>query len=137
MKATFTPYQVSPGEEYMSKKQLGHFQQILLQQKNNLIIEVERTVRHLQDEALIFSDPNDQASQEAEFSIELRTMDRERKLIKKIDKVIKTIDSGNYGFCVSCGAEIGLRRLEARPAATLCIDCKTREESQEKFYISR
>jgi DnaK suppressor protein len=137
MKATFTPYQVSPEEEYMSERQLEHFQQILLQWKNNLIVEVDRTVRHLQDDASIFSDPNDQASQEAEFTVELRTMDRERKLIKKIDDVIKNIESGNYGFCVYCGAEIGLRRLEARPTATLCIDCKTREETQEKFYTSR
>jgi len=134
MKATFTPYQVGPGEEYMSDRQLEHFRQILLQWKNNLIVEVERTVRHLQDDASIFSDPNDQASQEAEFTIELRTMDRERKLIQKIDNVIKNISDRKYGFCVSCGAEIGLRRLEVRPTATQCIDCKTREENQEKYY---
>jgi len=95
---------------------------------------VERTVRHLQDDASIFSDPNDQASQEAEFSIELRTMERERKLIQKIDNAIANIYDGKYGFCVSCGAEIGLRRLEVRPAATQCIVCKTREENQEKDY---
>ncbi|KHD08828.1 molecular chaperone DnaK [Candidatus Thiomargarita nelsonii] len=134
MRATFTPYQIGQEEEYMSDKQLEHFREILLQWKNNLIIEVDRTVRHLQDDGSIFSDPNDQASQEAEFTLELRTMDRERKLIKKIDNVIKTTCDGKYGFCMSCGAEIGLRRLEVRPTATQCIDCKTRDENQEKFY---
>ncbi len=134
MRATFTPYQVGQEEAYMSDRQLEHFRDILLEWKNNLIVEVERTVRHLQDEGSVFSDPNDQASQETEFALELRTMDRERKLINKIDNIIKNIGDGKYGFCVSCGAEIGLRRLEVRPTATQCIACKTRDENQEKFY---
>lgn len=129
----FTPYQVSLGEEYMSDKQLEHFRQILLQWKNNLMAEVDRTMHHMQDDVSNFPDPNDRASQEAEFSIELRTRDRERKLINKIDFVIKSIDYRDYGFCVSCGAEIGLSRLEARPTATQCIDCKTRDEIREKY----
>jgi len=129
---TFTPYYIVEGEEYMSEKQLEHFRQILTQWKNNLMAEVDRTMHHMQDDVLKFPDPNDRASQEANFTMELRTRDRERKLIKKIDDAIKTIDSDEYGFCASCGIEIGIRRLEARPTATKCIDCKTQDEFREK-----
>ncbi len=94
--------------------------------------EVDRTVHHMQDDASNFPDPNDRASQESEFSLELRTRDRERRLIKKIDESLKEIESGDYGFCESCGIEIGIRRLEARPTASLCIDCKTLDEIREK-----
>jgi len=132
----FTPYQIVQGEEYMSEKQLEHFRQILSQWKNNLMVEVDRTMRHMQDDVLQFPDPNDRASQETNFTIELRTRDRERKLIQKIDGAMKTIDCGEYGFCVSCGTEIGVRRIEARPTATKCIDCKTRDEFREKHIQS-
>lgn len=133
----FTPYQVSEGEEYMSDKQLEHFRQILLQWKNNLITEMERTVHHMQHDAANYPDPNDRATQEEEFTIELRTRDRERKLIKKIDDALKTIESDEYGFCISCGEEIGLRRLEVRPTATKCIECKRRDEVREKYAMSK
>ena len=132
----FTPYQIVQAEEYMSEKQLEHFRQILSPWKNNLMVEVDRTMRHMQDDVLPFPDPNDRASQETNFTIELRTRDRERKLIQKIDGAIKTINRGEYGFCVSCGTEIGIRRLEARPNATKCIDCKTRDEFREKHIQS-
>jgi len=130
---TLTPYQFSKEEEYMSDNQLEYFRQMLLQWKNNLMAEVEQTVHHMQDEATNLADPNDRASQEEEFTIELRTRDRERQLIKKIDDAIIVIDNGDYGFCVSCGSEIGLARLEARPTATKCIDCKTQDEIREKY----
>jgi DnaK suppressor protein len=130
---TLTPYQSSQEEDYMSDQQLEHFKQILQQWKNNLIAEVEQTVNHLQDELTNLADPNDRASQEEEFTVELRTRDRERKLIKKIDYALAAIDNGDYGYCVSCGAEIGLARLEARPTAAQCIDCKTRDEFREKY----
>jgi DnaK suppressor protein len=97
-----------------------------------LMQEVDRTVGHMKDEAANFPDPNDRATQESEFSLELRTRDRERKLIKKIEEAINSVDSGDYGYCESCGIEIGVRRLEARPTATQCIDCKTLDEIREK-----
>ncbi len=128
----FTPYKVKKGEEYMNEKQEAHFRAILLAWKKELMEEVDRTVHHMQDEAANFPDPNDRASQESEFSLELRTRDRERKLIKKIEDTLSLIDSHEYGFCESCGVEIGIRRLEARPTATLCIDCKTLDEIREK-----
>ncbi len=128
----FQPYQESPGEEYMNEKQLQHFKDLLLAWKTELMEEVDRTVSHMQDEASNFPDPADRASQEEEFSLELRTRDRERKLIKKIDKTIEQIDADDYGFCESCGVDIGIRRLEARPTATLCVDCKTLAEIKEK-----
>jgi len=131
----FSPYQVIDGEKYMSDKQLEHFEQILLNWKNNLIAEVGRTVHQMQEATTSnFPDPNDRASLEEEVSIELRSRDRERKLIKKIDMSIEDINNKKYGFCTSCKAEIGLRRLEARPTATLCIECKTKDEIREKFY---
>ena len=128
----FQPYQEKKGEEYMNEEQEAHFLNILNAWKRDLMKEVDRTVHHMQDEASSFPDPNDRATQESEFSLELRTRDRERKLIKKIDETIALIESHNYGYCDSCGVEIGIRRLEARPTATLCIDCKTLDEIREK-----
>jgi DnaK suppressor protein len=128
----FPPYIAKKGEEYMNAKQLAHFRQILDSLKHELLGDIERTVHTMQDEATVFADPNDRASQESDIALELRNRDRERKLIKKIDESIALIDSGDYGFCDSCGVEIGLKRLEARPTATMCIDCKTLEELREK-----
>lgn len=128
----FEPYKESKGEEYMSDKMRAHFTGILNKWKQELMEEVDRTVHHMQDEAANFPDPADRASQEEEFSLELRARDRERKLIKKIDQTIDRIDKDDYGFCDQCGVEIGIRRLEARPTATLCIDCKTLAEIRER-----
>ena len=132
----FTPYKEKKGEEYMNDKQLAHFRAILENWRRELMEEVDRTVSHMKDEAANFPDPNDRATQEEEFSLELRTRDRERKLLKKIDETLKSIDSKDYGYCESCGVEIGIRRLEARPTATLCIDCKTLAELREKQMAS-
>jgi DnaK suppressor protein len=129
---SFKPYDEVEGEEYMNEPQLKHFETILRNWKSELMREVDRTVHHMQDDAANFPDPNDRATQESEFSLELRTRDRERRLIKKIDDSLKEIESGDYGFCESCGIEIGIRRLEARPTASLCIDCKTLDEIREK-----
>jgi len=129
---SFTPYQEAEGEEYMNEAQMKHFENILKNWKKELMNEVDRTVSHMQSDAANFPDPNDRATQESEFSLELRTRDRERKLIKKIDDSLKEIESGDYGYCESCGIEIGIRRLEARPTASLCIDCKTLDEIREK-----
>ena len=126
------PYVPKKGEEYMSSRQLAHFRTILETLKSELMQDIERTVHTMQDEATVFADPNDRASQETDIAIELRNRDRERKLIKKIDETIGRIDSGDYGYCNSCGVEIGTKRLEARPTATLCIDCKTLEEVRER-----
>ncbi len=128
----FTPYKPRKGEPYMSAKQLDHFRQILLKWRQELMEEVDRTVHHMQDEAANFPDPADRATQEEEFSIELRTRDRERRLIKKIDQTIERIDQEDYGYCDTCGVEISLRRLEARPTATQCVDCKTLDEMRER-----
>ena len=128
----FTPYAIRKGESYMNEQQIEHFRNILLAWKRELMEEVDRTVHHMQDEAANFPDPNDRATQESEFTMELRTRDRERKLIKKIDESLAKLDSGEYGYCEECGVEIGIRRLEARPTATLCIDCKTLDEIREK-----
>lgn len=128
----FEPYQSIQDEEYMSPAQEEHFREILLAWKRELMEEVDRTVHHMQDEATNFPDPNDRASQESEFSLELRTRDRERKLIKKIDEALTRIEDHEYGYCEACGVDIGIRRLEARPTATLCIDCKTLDEIREK-----
>ena len=130
--AEFQPYQTAKGEEYMNDTQMDHFREILLAWKSGLMEEVDRTVHHMQDEVSNFPDPNDRATQEEEFSLELRTRDRERKLIKKIDESMDLIDEHEYGYCEACGVEIGIRRLEARPTATMCIDCKTLEEIREK-----
>lgn len=126
------PYVEKKGEEYMSAPMREHFRQILMHWKMELMEEVDRTVHHMQDEAANFPDPNDRASQESDFTMELRTRDRERKLLKKINESLDMLEEGEYGYCESCGVEIGLRRLEARPTATLCIDCKTLDEIREK-----
>jgi DnaK suppressor protein len=126
------PYTEKRGEEYMNEKQSEHFRQILLAWKRELMEEVDRTVHHMQDEAANFPDPNDRATQESDFSMELRTRDRERKLIKKIDESLMNLENDEYGYCEACGVEIGIRRLEARPTATQCIDCKTLDEIREK-----
>lgn len=128
----FEPYKEKKGEEYMNPKQQEHFRQILLSWLKELQEEVDRTVDHMQSDANNFSDPNDRATQEEEFALELRTRDRERKLIKKISTSLADIRSGDYGYCEVCGIEIGIRRLEARPTASLCIDCKTLDEIKEK-----
>ena len=126
------PYKEKKNEEYMNESQLDHFKQILLAWKRELMEEVDRTVNHMKDEAANFPDPADRATQEEEFSLELRTRDRERKLIKKIDKTLIRVEDDDYGFCDQCGVEIGIRRLEARPTADLCVDCKTLDEIKEK-----
>jgi len=126
------PYKEKKGEEYMNERQVEHFKDILLAWKRGLMEEVDRTVHHMQDDAANFPDPNDRATQESEFSMELRARDRERKLIKKIDESMRNLDNEEFGFCEACGVEIGVRRLEARPTATLCIDCKYLDEIREK-----
>jgi len=130
--SSFEPYKEKKGEEYMNPQQREHFRSILTGWKKALMEEVDRTVHHMQDDAANFPDPNDRASQESEFALELRTRDRERKLIKKIDEALEKLNTGDYGYCESCGVEIGIRRLEARPTATQCIDCKTLDEIREK-----
>ncbi len=132
---TFThiaPYDIKDSEEYMNDAQKDHFRLILKEWKRELMEEVDMTINHLKEEASNFADPADRASQEEEFSLELRTRDRERKLIRKIDKALESIDEDDFGYCEACGVEIGIRRLEARPTATLCIDCKTLAEIKEK-----
>jgi DnaK suppressor protein len=131
-KKQFPAYVPKKGEEYMSAKQLAHFRAILSSLKEELSEDIDRTVHTMQDEATVFADPNDRASQESDIALELRNRDRERKLIKKINESLGNIESGDYGYCESCGVEIGLKRLEARPTATLCIDCKELEERKEK-----
>jgi len=133
----FTPYQPKRGEEYMNKDQLEHFRQLLLAWKRELMEEVDRTMLHMKDDAANFPDPNDRATQESEFGLELRTRDRERKLLKKIDSAIARIDEGNYGYCEETGDEIGLRRLEARPVATLCVEAQERRELAERQFRDR
>lgn len=127
-----TPYKVKKGEAYMNTKQLEHFRGVLNEIKLGLSQDIDRTVHTMQDEATVFADPNDRASQESDMSLELRNRDRERKLIKNIDKMLARIEAGDYGYCDKCGVEIGLSRLEARPTATLCIDCKTLDEIRER-----
>jgi len=129
---TFEPYKQTKGEEYMNDDQVEHFRAILLSWKVSLMEEVDRTVGHMKSDATNFPDPNDRATQEEEFSLELRTRDRERKLIKKIEESITKLDEEEYGYCDGCGVEIGIRRLEARPTANMCIECKTLEEIREK-----
>ncbi|NRA71314.1 MAG: RNA polymerase-binding protein DksA [Gammaproteobacteria bacterium] len=130
--ANVEPYQMKSGEEYMNEDQLGHFKKILEAWRNQLREEVDRTLNHMQDEAANFPDPVDRAAQEEEFALELRTRDRERKLIKKIEKTLVIIEEDDFGFCNTCGIEIGIRRLEARPTADQCIDCKTLAEIRER-----
>jgi DnaK suppressor protein len=131
------PYIVKRGELYMGKPQLEHFRQILESWKRDLMVEVDRTVSHMKDEAANFPDPNDRATQEEEFSLELRTRDRERKLIRKIDEALKRIEDGSYGYCLETGEEIGVKRLEARPVATLSIEAQERRERRERQYGDR
>jgi DnaK suppressor protein len=131
------PYKPRRGEDYMSDKQLEHFHNILSAWKRELMYEVDRTVHHMQDEAANFPDPNDRATQESEFGLELRTRDRERKLLRKIDSAIARIDEGTYGYCDETGEEIGLKRLEARPVATLCLEAQERRELAERQFRDR
>jgi DnaK suppressor protein len=131
------PYIAKRGEQYMSKEQLEHFRQILQSWKKDLMEEVDRTVSHMKDEAANFPDPNDRATQEEEFSLELRTRDRERKLIRKIDEALKRTEDGSYGYCLETGEEIGVKRLEARPVATLSIEAQERRERRERQYGDR
>jgi DnaK suppressor protein len=131
------PYVAKRGEQYMSKEQLDHFRKILSTWKQDLMMEVDRTVSHMKDEAANFPDPNDRATQEEEFSLELRTRDRERKLIRKIEEAIKRVDDGSYGYCLETGEQIGIKRLEARPVATLSIEAQERRERREKQYGDR
>ncbi|MGD8569666.1 MAG: RNA polymerase-binding protein DksA [Gammaproteobacteria bacterium] len=130
----FAPYEITKGEEYMNDEQKAHFRELLNSWKSELMAKVDETVHHMQDEAANFPDPNDRATQESDFTMELRTRDRERKLIKKIDESLALLDNDEYGYCESCGVEIGVRRLEARPTATECIDCKSLNEIKEKQY---
>jgi DnaK suppressor protein len=131
------PYKPRRGEEYMSPEQLEHFRDILTSWKRELMFEVDRTVHHMQDEAANFPDPNDRATQESEFGLELRTRDRERKLLRKIDSALQRIDDGTYGWCDETGEEIGLKRLEARPVATLCLEAQERRELAERQFRDR
>nr|VFK08129.1 MAG: transcriptional regulator, TraR/DksA family [Candidatus Kentron sp. LPFa]VFK23261.1 MAG: transcriptional regulator, TraR/DksA family [Candidatus Kentron sp. LPFa] len=126
------PYKAKRGEKYMNEKQVAHFRAILNSWKGRLMKEVDRTLDHMQDEAASFPDPNDRATQESEFTLELRTRDRERKLVKKINEALSALDIGEYGYCEACGVDIGIKRLEARPTATLCIDCKVLDEIRER-----
>ncbi len=128
----FTPYKVKKGEEYMGTDMKVHFKGILNSWKQELMEEADRTKVHMQTDAENYADPNDRASQEEEFSLELRTRDRERKLIRKIDKTLELIENDDYGYCEACGIEVGVRRLEARPTADQCIDCKTLAEIKER-----
>ena len=128
----FEPYKAKKGEEYMNAKQLAHFRKLLEAWKAELSQDIDTTIHSMQDEATVFADPNDRATQESDMALELRNRDRERKLIKKIDETMAKIDAGDYGYCDSCGVEIGIERLQARPTASLCIDCKTLEEIKEK-----
>ena len=132
LKTDFKPYTPRKGEAYMSKKQQNHFMKILQQLKSELSEDIDRTVHTMQDEATVFADPNDRASQESDMALELRNRDRERKLIRKINETISRIEAGDYGYFDNCGIEIGIKRLEARPTATLCIDCKTLDEMRER-----
>lgn len=128
----FEPYKAKKGEEYMNERQLAHFRKMLEAWKAELSQDIDTTLHSMQDEQTVFADPNDRATQESDMALELRNRDRERKLIKKINETIAKIDSGDYGYCEACGVEIGLERLQARPTATLCIDCKTLEEIRER-----
>jgi DnaK suppressor protein len=128
----FEPYVPKKGEEYMSTRQIAHFRKLLDDWKAELSQDIDRTVHTMQDEATVFADPNDRASQESDMALELRNRDRERKLIKKIDDTVAKMEAGDYGYCEACGIEIGLQRLQARPTASKCIDCKTLEELRER-----
>lgn len=126
------PYKTKRGEPYMNPDQETHFRAILNAWRQELMEEVDRTVDHMKVDTVHCPDPNDRATQEADIGLELRTRDRERKLLNKIDRTLRKLDDHEYGFCESCGVEIGIQRLEARPTADLCVDCKTREEMRER-----
>lgn len=129
------PYKPKRGEEYMNEAQREHFREILLAWRSQLVSDIARTINSMQDESINHPDPTDRATQETDMSLELRSRDRERKLIKKIDDTIQRIDEDDYGYCDNCGVEIGIARLEARPTATLCIDCKTLDEIRERQMV--
>jgi DnaK suppressor protein len=129
---TFSPYVPRAGEAYMGRKGLAHFRKVLQAQKEELSQDIDRTVQEMHVDATVFADPNDRASQEADIGVEMRNRGREGNLIRKIEEAIARIDKDEYGYCVNCGVEIGLQRLEARPTATLCIDCKTMDEMRER-----
>ncbi len=131
------PYRERKGEMYMGREQLDHFRGILSSWKRDLMEEVDRTMTHMKDEAANPPDPNDRATLESEFALELRTRDRERKLIRKIEEALSRIEDGSYGYCVETGEPIGVKRLEARPVATLCIEAQERRERREKQYGDR
>jgi len=127
------PYVLTNNEVYMNERQLSHFRRILEAWKKELMKEVDNTIIEMKEASVtVLADPNDRATQEEAFNLELRTRDRERKLIRKIEEALQQIDDKEYGYCESCGVEIGIRRLEARPTAVLCIDCKTLDEIREK-----
>ena len=132
LKSNVKPYAPKKGEKYMSAKQKEHFTKILTDLKTKLGEDIDKTVHNMQEEITVFADPNDRASQESDMALELRNRDRERRLIRKIENTLSKIKSDEYGYCDNCGIEIGLRRLEARPTASLCIDCKTLDEIKEK-----
>ena len=131
----FKPYKAKKGEDYMCSSQINHFKVILLEWKNLLMKEADKTVEHMKKDSTKLSDPNDAATQEEEFRLELRTRDRERKLIMKIDQALQRVDDGHYGYCEDTGEPIGIKRLEARPIATLCIEAQERHERLEKTQI--
>ncbi len=128
----YSPYQEAPGEEYMNEKQSEHFRNLLQAWKSELMEEVDRTMSHMKDEASNFPDPADRASQEEEFSLELRTRDRERKLVKKINSTLRSIDEDDYGYCEETGEPISIGRLKARPIATLSLEAQEHHERMEK-----
>jgi len=131
------PYRERKGEMYMGRDQLDHFRVILNSWKRDLMEEVDRTMSHMKDEAANPPDPNDRATLESEFALELRTRDRERKLIRKIEEALSRIEDGSYGYCNETGEPIGVKRLEARPVATLSIEAQERRERREKQYGDR
>ena len=131
----FKPYKAKKGEDYMCSSQINHFKTILLEWKNLLMKEADKTVEHMKKDSTKLSDPNDAATQEEEFRLELRTRDRERKLIMKIDQALQRVDDGHYGYCEDTGEPIGIKRLEARPIATLCIEAQERHERLENTQI--
>ena len=130
----FKPYKTKKGEDYMSSDQIDHFKKILLDWKNLLMKEADKTMEHMKNDSTKLSDPNDAATQEEEFRLELRTRDRERKLIMKIDQALQRVDDGAYGYCEDTGEPIGIKRLEARPIATLCIEAQERHERRERVH---
>lgn len=132
VEALIEPYQGDETEDYMNPAQEAHFRDLLRRWRQSLMEEVDRTVDHMKSDSIHFADPNDRASQETDIGMELRTRDRERKLLGKINQTLRKLDDHDYGYCEACGNEIGIRRLEARPTADLCIDCKTRAEQREK-----